>query len=292
MPDTSLFKSAKSEAKYREAYNATLELWSVPYVQMDVPTRFGTTHIIQSGAVDLPPMVLIHGAAVCSTEWFANVAPLSQHFCVYAIDIMSQMGLSVPTQPIRTIRDCADWLVDVLDVLHIEQAIFAGHSYGGWMTMNLALTVPQRVEKMVLLCPAPALASLRWQMLLRMLPVFFMPTRAMFYRLFRGLTTLPLDTPHPLIEQFITGVKCFKPQAMAILVQSVFRDDELRQLTMPTLLFVGDHEIVYKPHVVLERAKRLMPNIEVEIVPNGGHLLPVDQCDAISRRILEFLGIV
>ena len=55
-------------------------------------------------------------------------------------------------------------------------------------------------------------------------------------------------------------------------------------------VMVGDHEVFYKPDVVLERAKRLLPNIEAELVQNGGHLLPVDQCDAVNRRILQFLG--
>jgi len=70
---------------------------------------------------------------------------------------------------------------------------------------------------------------------------------------------------------------------------SVFSDDELRQMNVPTLLLVGEHEVVYEPSVVLERARRLMPHIEAELIAGGGHLFPVDQADATNARMLEFL---
>jgi pimeloyl-ACP methyl ester carboxylesterase len=58
----------------------------------------------------------------------------------------------------------------------------------------------------------------------------------------------------------------------------------------PTLLLIGEHEVVYEPGRVLERARRLIPHIEAELIAGGGHLFPVDQADATNARILEFLS--
>src|SRR5262249_11236166 len=117
MQTASLFKTPEGAASYLAAYNNTLALWPVPHEALDVQTSFGTTHINTAGPPELPPLILLHGFGVCSTQWFPNVAPLSQHFQAYAPDVLSQMGLSVAKRHLKTRQDCANWLVEVLDAL-------------------------------------------------------------------------------------------------------------------------------------------------------------------------------
>ena len=283
------FKSPEHAAQFLAAYDATLALWPVPHESLDVTTSFGTTHINAAGLSDLPPLVLIHGRQFTSPVWYPNIESLSRHLRVYALDVIDQMGRSVPTRKPQTPEDCSDWLSEVLDALHIERATLVGHSHGGWQAMNLAINAPQRVERLVLLAPSPALARLRPQVLLRMLPVFVRPTKGTFYRYFQWFTTMPLGEEHVLIEQFRIGAQAFKPQELGIGVITVFTDDELRRLNHPTLLLIGEHEVVYEPSKVLERARRLMPHLEAELIPGGGHLFPVDQAEATNARILKFL---
>ena len=40
---------------------------------------------------------------------------------------------------------------------------------------------------------------------------------------------------------------------------------------------------------VMERATRLIPRIEAEIIPNAGHALSFDQPESVDARILRFL---
>src|SRR5512147_1785816 len=87
------FKSPEGAEQYRAAYDATLALWPVPYEALDITTDFGTTHINVAGSPDSPPLVLIHGAQVNSTQWYTNIEPLSRHFHVYALDVIDQMGM-------------------------------------------------------------------------------------------------------------------------------------------------------------------------------------------------------
>ena len=55
----SAFKTPEGEAAYLAAYDAAMKLWPVPYEEMDIPTRFGMTHVVVSGPKDAPPLVLL-----------------------------------------------------------------------------------------------------------------------------------------------------------------------------------------------------------------------------------------
>jgi hypothetical protein len=47
--------------KYIEAYNKVLTLIKTPFDEIYIPTTFGNAHVIVSGPVDAPPVVLLHG---------------------------------------------------------------------------------------------------------------------------------------------------------------------------------------------------------------------------------------
>jgi pimeloyl-ACP methyl ester carboxylesterase len=289
MSPASLFKTPEGAEKYHTAYDSVLALWPVPHQALDVETSFGKTHINTAGSPELPPLILLHGFGVCSTQWYSNVGPLSRYFQVYAPDVLSQMGLSAATRRLKTRQDCAAWLTEVLDTLDLEHVNIAGHSYGGWLSLNLALSAPQRVKRMVLLSPAASFASIRLPFLLHFLSAVFIPTRSRIHGFMQSTTTMPLSNSHPVIEQLIVGIKNFNGQQIGAPVVSVFSDADLRQIAMPTLLLIGDHDVSCKPKLVLARAQKLIPHIEAELVPGGGHLFPTDQADVANARMLEFL---
>jgi len=83
------FKTPEGEVAYVAAYDAAMCLWPVPYVEMQIPSRFGTTHVIVSGPKEAPPLVLLHGYMATSTMWAPNIADFSKDYRVYAIDVMS-----------------------------------------------------------------------------------------------------------------------------------------------------------------------------------------------------------
>jgi pimeloyl-ACP methyl ester carboxylesterase len=283
------FRTPDGAARFLAAYDATLALWPVPHDSVDVSTRFGMTHINIAGAPDLPPLVLLHGAQISSPVWYATVEPLSRHFRVYAPDAVDQMGRSVPSKQLKTAKDCADWLIEVLDALKLKDVVLIGHSQGSWQALNLGLTAPERVKKLGLLSPSGSFSRVHWQMLLRMLPVFIRPTKKTFYSCFQWLTTLPLGTAHPLADQFMIGAQSFKPSELSLGVVAVYKDEQLRQIKSPTLLLVGDHDGTCRLQADVERARHLISQIETEIIAGGGHLLPIDRAEAVNARLLKFL---
>jgi len=60
-------------------------------------------------------------------------------------------------------------------------------------------------------------------------------------------------------------------------------------LQVPTLLLIGAQEVIYDPKAALERARRLIPNFEGELVPRSSHDMSISKREIVDRRILEFL---
>jgi pimeloyl-ACP methyl ester carboxylesterase len=67
-------------------------------------------------------------------------------------------------------------------------------------------------------------------------------------------------------------------------------DDELRSVARPALLLVGERSAMHDAGRLATRARALVPDIAVEVVPGAGHGLRFDQPDAVHGRILEFLA--
>ena len=125
-----IFATPDGRAKYMAAYEAMFTLWNVPYDSFRVKTRYGTTHINASGSGDWQPLVLLHGAGLSSTAWFANIAAWSLDHRVYAVDVIGDAGKSIPDRLMERRLDYAEWLKDVFDGLNIQTGYLLGHSYG------------------------------------------------------------------------------------------------------------------------------------------------------------------
>ena len=66
-------------------------------------------------------------------------------------------------------------------------------------------------------------------------------------------------------------------------------DEELRRITVPTLLLLAADTRLYNPEKVAERARGLLPDVTIEIVPDVGHGLLFQHPDRIIARILQFV---
>jgi pimeloyl-ACP methyl ester carboxylesterase len=153
----SVFRSSEGEAQYYTAYDAVLRQWPVPYEELHIPTRLGDTHVIASGSKNAAPLVLLHPAGGGGVIWIRNVQALSQQYRTYAVDTISEPNKSILTQPIslrHQREDFADWAADLFDGLTITSTFMVGNSFGGFLTLNSAFYLPDRLKKIVLISPA------------------------------------------------------------------------------------------------------------------------------------------
>ena len=278
----SMFRTPEGQTRYFAAYDATMALWPVEVQSFDVPTRFGSTHVHACGQEGAPPLVLIPGQAISSTMWYPNIRGLSQNHRVYALDILGDMGKSVQTRKFQQPTDFADWMSEVLDGLHLDRTHVAGLSFGGFIAARLALSIPERVNKLILMAPA-SLLSLRPAFFLRMFAVFIPGLSfASRQKLILGADT---QNATSAIRQMMTKTD-FR---YSMYLPPTFKDEQLQQLKTPTLLMMGDQEVIYNYKAAIARAKKLILNIETAIIPGAGHGLNFDQPDVVNQHILAFL---
>lgn len=263
-----------------------------PHETLTVPTRYGDTHVVASGPKDAPSIALLSAMGVTSTMWTPNLAALSRDFRVYALDTIGDQGRSALYKPDvypRNGEAYSDWLADVFDELGIERADVIGSSYGGWITMNHAIHFPERVKRIVLLGPM-GLPS--WWTTLKVLShlwkVFLFPTQANIDQ----ITQWALGD-HPAVRaafaDFIArGAKDASKFRLAPPLP--IPAAQLRNIKSPALLMLGEHDNpIGNANEVAKRAKRLIPHVEVEIIPNTGHMMSTEKPEFVNAHVLSFL---
>jgi pimeloyl-ACP methyl ester carboxylesterase len=271
------------------AYDAVLKEWPVEYQSLHVPTSVGTTHVIASGPPNAPALMLLPSMAATATLWQPNVAALSKHFRTYAVDVIGQVGKSVPTRRIRSRHDFADWLADVMDGLGVRHAAIVGSSYGAFLAMNQALLMPERVERLVLIGPAATFVGFSWKFYYSML--IKGPILRAFRKRRRQLATrlpdgMPLTANGWGRLMAVTMAESARPNLIS---PKVFGKAELRSVRAPTLLLIGEKETLYPAHATLKRAQERMPGLSGAVIPNAPHLAGMAQPELVNERIIRFL---
>ena len=278
--------------QYFAAYDAALGLWPLPFESTYVTTAYGQTHVISCGVKDARPLVLLHGGYASSTMWFPNITDLAKKFRVLALDTIGEPGRSIPTKQNATKGDLAAWLVGVLDELGISQTHVVGLSRGGWLALNLAVHAPHRLEKIVILSPAASFIMLNRFFSVIVGSVMHIPTRFVSKIALYSWVTRGFMMNDIFAEQFILGLQNWNwamgQNGYSGVMPSVFPDEDLRKIKNPILMLIGDQDKLNPPQV-LDQAKRIIPQIEVEIIPNAGHFLTMEQPELVDARIVKFL---
>lgn len=95
-------------------------------------------------------VVLLHGFLENSTMWDFYTNEFSQNYQVITIDLLGH-GLTDNLSYMHTMEDMADAVHAVLYHLNISEAIFIGHSMGGYVSLAFAELYPETVKGIVLL---------------------------------------------------------------------------------------------------------------------------------------------
>lgn len=282
----------EAQRRLIEMYDAKMARWPVPYESFKVSTRFGSTHITASGPQDAPPLVLVHAMGVTLTMWQPNISALSRAYRVYALDTIGDQGKSkldnTEHYP-KNGQGYSQWLIDVFDALGIEQASVIGASMGGWITMNHAIYAPERVKRIVLLGPMGLPSWLTTLMTISHLwSVLLFPTQANIDKVIHwalGENTAAREAYADQIKLGVSGAAGMKLSPPLNLP-----DVKLRQIQSPTLLMLGEKDgPIGSASEVAKRAARLIPNVQVEILPGVGHMMNTECPEFVNTRVLNFL---
>jgi len=225
-----------------------------------------------------PPLVLLHGGMLTIELNFATLIPtLAASHTVIGVEQQGH-GRTGNIDRDITYPHLASDVVALLDELKIEQATVLGHSMGGAVALELAVSHPDRVSAIV-----PMSASVRPDGLHPDLsdPSTFetspiMPTAqdfADFSAAYRRLS------PHPeKFEEFLATLGAMDQDFQG------WTDEQLAGITCPVLIVQGDHDFTLVAHgaFMLDR----IPGSALAVLPDTTHM-QVTRRDTILLPILE-----
>ena len=103
------------------------------------------------GAADRPPILCLHGLTRNLRDFAAFGERYSPGFRVIALDFRGRGESDYDPLPARyNPLTYASDVLELLDALELNQAVFVGTSLGGLVTMTLSVTAPQRIAAAIL----------------------------------------------------------------------------------------------------------------------------------------------
>ena len=247
---------------------------------------------------DPPTLVLVHGLGYARPGWGVLPDLLARHVRVVLLDNRGIGGSDVPPGPYTAAQMAGD-VVAVLDAAGLRRAHVLGSSLGGMVAQELAITHPERVERLVLLSTTPGGGD-----------AHPMPQRTVDL-----LTRMPEMEPHaalraavanalapghagrdPALVDRIVEMRLADPQdpagwqAQAHAGTTYDGGSRLGEVTAPTLVLHGDQDVVVAPENGELLARRI-PDARLEVLEGHGHLPFWEAPDAIAASVLAFLGV-
>lgn len=247
-------------------------------------------HYRLDGSIDHPLLVLSNSLGTDLSLWNPQIPIFSDHFRTLRYDTRGH-GQSSHGLENFTIEDLAQDVIELLDHLETDQISFCGISMGGMVGMALALSHPQRIEKLVLCNTAARIGTEElWNARIDAVRRGGMPyiADAVVQRWFKPEFRLK----HPeVVDSVRQGLLNTSPEGYARCCIAL-RDADFRQsipeIDRPTLIVAGS----FDPATTTEDARFLSTNIaKAEYIElPAAHLSNIEAAEAFTREIAEFLA--
>jgi pimeloyl-ACP methyl ester carboxylesterase len=244
-----------------------------------------------------PDILLLHGMFMDSSLWRAQTEPLARLGRVVALD-MPGHGLSEVPPPFE-LPQHADVLAGALPAMEVRRAVCVGWSWGGTISLHLALRHPQAVAGLALL-DSSAEAQTRYRQAKYRLLVAIVRILGLSPWLARSqiaplMFSARSRREHPeLVEDFVRGATALPREALTRAALAVTIDppdilDRLGAVAVPTLVLCGREDRGYPP-AVSERMARAIPGARLEWIEGAGHLSVLERPEEVNRRLLPFVA--
>lgn len=252
----------------------------------------GDTSIHVATAGSGPALVFLHGLGWDHHLWDAAFTHYSSQYRVIAGDTRGHGRSDKPHTPYSISLFAQDWLT-VLDRLQIQRAVLVGFSQGGMVAMAMALQQPQRFTSLVLAgttcCIPPAVSDNLQQRLeqleeLGALAAAKLACRSIFSP--RFIEANPDYIQHFIHRRAATDQTVLNNAMQAVTGFSVCA--QLCRLPHPCLVLAAADDRLTPPEAV-EAIHRHLPHSRFIVIPETGHMMPVEQPQFFYAQIDQAL---
>ena len=238
-----------------------------------------------------PPLVLVHGAVSDARGWRPQLDALADEFTVIAWDEPGA-GRSSDVRVDFQLADYADCLAALTEAVAPGPAHVAGLSWGGTVALELYRRRPDLVATLVL---ADTYAGWKGSL----------PEDEVRARVEGAHAALAADreefdpTPPglfageppadlvPLLEQMAADVRPASMGTSLLAMAEADQRDLLPRIAAPTLLVWGELD-TRSPLYVARQFHEALPDAELAVIPDAGHLSNLEQPERFNEAVREF----
>ncbi|MGO9321687.1 MAG: alpha/beta fold hydrolase [Solirubrobacteraceae bacterium] len=253
------------------------------------------------------PLVFIHGLSGCWANWLEQLPVLAAEHRVVTLDLPGFGYSPMPAGQI-TISGYARLLDRLLGELEIDAAAVVGNSMGGFIAAELAISFPQRVERLVLISAAGISTtghpgSMRAVPVIRRLETVLAASGAwvasksetvarrarLREALLNVVTRHPSRLPAALAAEQLRGAG--KPGFLQGLEAVLHYDirERLPEIACPTLIVWGDGDRLI-PVRDADVFAELIPDSRKVIFEDTGHMAMLERPAAFNALLKDFLA--
>ena len=262
-----------------------------------IETRYETAriHYMESGKGE--PLILVHSAGQSLYTFRRLFYKLAMYYRVIAVDLVGHGYSDRPDFFDYTIGDHAESLARFMDSMGIESAHILGFSFGAGYALELAHKHPERVGKIVAICPGGVTSEMP------------LTVRMMESGLFGGIASRMYNLKsvkkmlnecvfdHTVINEH-DAAEYFKPVADSSSRYAVRRTlaefDEnalissLREIQAPVLLLWGEDD-KWHPAGEVDEYRSSLRSCSCTVIRNAAHLVHEEKPDRIAELVRGFI---
>ena len=242
------------------------------------------------------PLLLVHGFPLSHEMWTAQLEGLCDVCRVIAPDLRG-FGRSGGDVSSLTMEQLADDLNEFVEALGIEAPItLCGLSMGGYVALPFVHKYASRVDSLILCDSRSAADSVEAVQARRDNAERVLATgaesivEAMRPKLFAEATRT--DRPE-VVDVTLAMIRGTSPATIAAALRGMAvrpdMTDTLGRITVPTLVLVGENDVI-TPVEEMRRMAAAIPNARFVVVPDVGHMAPMEAPEVVNRHLCEFLS--
>lgn len=242
------------------------------------------------------PLLLVHGFPLDHTMWQEQIEDLSSSFRVLAPDLRGFGGSGVARETL-TMSRLADDLAELLAAIGLDQpVVYCGLSMGGYVAWPFFERHRDRLDALILCdtraaADTPDAAKGRYYLTERVLRD---GTAAINDEMLRKLVADPVRKRSPeKVEQLRKVIERCNPESAAAALRGMAerpdKRDLLPRIDCPVLVLCGDQDQI-TPAAEMEAMAAEIPSATWQIVPEAGHMAPLENPAVVNDAIRRFLG--